>query len=60
MISEEEWDLASRTTKEYFIKKFKATVLDWVKNKEAEIQEVLDKKKYSVDCRSFEASINKR
>ena len=60
MISEEEWDLASRITKEDFINKFKATVLDWVKNKEAEIQEVLDKKKYSVDCKSFEASIKKR
>lgn len=60
MISEEEFDLASRTTKKYYVEKFKATILNWIEDKETEILEVLDKKKYSVGCKSFDASVKER
>jgi len=60
LVSEEEWDLASRTTKEYYLEKFKATILDWIAKKETEILDVLAKKKYSVRCKSSVASIRER
>ncbi len=60
MISEEEWDLASRTTKEFYFEKFRETILNWISEKETEVLDVLDKKKYSVRCKSFESSISER
>lgn len=60
MISGEEWNLASRTTKEFFLEKFEETILNWISEKEIEILDVLDKKKYSVGCKSFESSFRER
>jgi len=60
LVSKEEWDLASRTTKEYYLETFKATILDWIAKKETEILDVLSKKKYSVRGKSSVASTAKR
>lgn len=60
MISGEEWNLASRTTKEFYLEKFRETILNWISEKETEMLDVLDKKKYSVGCKSFESSIRER
>jgi hypothetical protein len=60
LISGEQWDLASKTTKAFFIEKFRETILNWISEKETEILDVLDKKKYQVACKSFEASIKER
>ncbi len=60
MISGEEWNLASGTTKEFYLEKFRETILNWISEKETEILDVLDKKKYSVGCKSFESSIRER
>jgi len=34
--------------------------LYWIRDKEKEVLEVLDKRKYSVRCKSFEASVKER
>jgi hypothetical protein len=60
LISGEEWNLASRTTKEFYLEKFRETILDWISEKETEILDVLDKKRYSVRGQSFEVSVGKR
>lgn len=57
MISGEEWNLASRTTKEFYLEKFKETILNWISEKETEILDVLDKKKYSVGCKSWKSVV---
>ena len=53
-------DLASRMTKENYMEKYRATILDWMAKKAAEILDILDKKEYSVNRESFEDSIGKR
>jgi hypothetical protein len=60
LISRDEWDLASRTTKQFYLENFRETILNWISEKETEILDVLDKKKYSVGSKSFEASVQKR
>jgi hypothetical protein len=60
LVSKEEWDLASRTTKEYYLETFKTTILDWIAKKETEILDVLSKEKYSVRGKSSLASTAKR
>ena len=60
MISVDEWNLAARTTKEFYLEKFRETILNWISEKEAEILDVLDKKRYSVGCKSFGSSIRER
>ena len=60
MVLDEDWDLASRTTKEYYLEKFKPAILDWIAKKETEILDVLAKKEYSVRCKGYEASIRER
>lgn len=60
MISEDEWDLASRITKQLYLENYRETIVNWISEKETEILDVLDKKRYSVRGQSFEVSVGKR
>jgi hypothetical protein len=59
-IDNKAWLLSGRIEKEEFISQFKPYVIDWIRNNEAEIFQILTDKKYSWKGESYLNSVNRR
>ena len=59
-IDNKAWLLSGRIEKEEFISQSKPYVIDWIRNNEAEIFQILTDKKYSWKGESYLNSVNRR